>query len=563
MMTRTLSFRNLDLLSLEQRLTPHSDGGIAGVLSQGHYDVFEVHYDNGQLEIKIHDHSSGKDFSPSGAVLFAKPESKQSRPTSTAFDFIGVAAGQPVWILPQTQNPNLLYAGIASETIQAGTFAVWDTKDARLTSSVGEYIRIELVEVDGPGAFSLWSNDSFGTPTAWFASADGIDAKDVVYTEVGSHDHYNWGFTAAGTYKIQVRATTFSAADPSQAITSEIVEYRFDVDELGPNLPEPTPVIPPFIVVGADAGGGPNVRVFHRETGQLLSSFFAYETTFTGGVLVAQGDLDGDGVMEIVTVPGNGGGPLVKVFDMMGNLKNAFLALDAKFRGGLTVATGDIDGDGKAEILIGTGNGGGPIIQVLTGQGKNLFGFFAYDVNFRGGVNVAAGDLDGDGKAEIVTGAGIGGGPHVRVFDAATKAELRSFFPYDSGFRNGVFVATGDVNGDGIADIITGAGVGGGPHVRAFDFKFKIEVALADFFAYDSNARGGVRVAGLPVMHDDHQGHDHNHDDDHHHHGHIITSSGPGDAVLVKIFKTESGQATEEKAFAAFEPPFLGGAWVG
>ena len=69
----------------------------------------------------------------------------------------------------------------------------------------------------------------------------------------------------------------------------------------------------------------------------------------------------------------------------------------------------------------------------------------------------------------LATGAGPGAGPHVRVFDVSTGLPVRDFFAYAPGFTGGVRVALGDVNGDGIPDLVTGAGPGGGPHVRVFN----------------------------------------------------------------------------------------------
>src|SRR5439155_19940268 len=107
---------------------------------------------------------------------------------------------------------------------------------------------------------------------------------------------------------------------------------------------------------------------------------------------------------------------------------------------------------------------------------------------FVGGVHVAAGDLDGDGRADIVTGAGPGGGPNVRVFNAGGGL-ISSFMAYEPGFPGGATVAVGDVDGDGRADVVTGAGPGGGPLVKVFDIVGNLKSA---FYAYDPGFAGGV-----------------------------------------------------------------------
>src|SRR5581483_4497161 len=92
-----------------------------------------------------------------------------------------------------------------------------------------------------------------------------------------------------------------------------------------------------------------------------------------------------------------------------------------------------------------------------------LFSFFAYDAGFTGGVRVAVGAGNGDGIPDIITAAGPGGGPNIAVLSGKDGTQLLNFFAYDQHFTCGVFVAAGDVNGDGKADIICGADIGGGP----------------------------------------------------------------------------------------------------
>lgn len=100
----------------------------------------------------------------------------------------------------------------------------------------------------------------------------------------------------------------------------------------------------------------------------------------------------------------------------------------------------DVSDDGRMDVITAPGPGGGPRVVL------------AYDAGFRGGVVVASGDVNGDGNQ--ITGAGVGGGPHVKTF------------AYDPGFLGGVVVATGDVTGDGVADLVVAADQGGGPHVK-------------------------------------------------------------------------------------------------
>jgi hypothetical protein len=144
------------------------------------------------------------------------------------------------------------------------------------------------------------------------------------------------------------------------------------------------------------------------------------------------------------------------------------------------------------------------VISLRGGAPTELTSFYAYEPAFIGGVHVAAADTTGDGVAEIITGAGAFGGPHVRVigFDSGTLTELTSFYAYDPAFVGGVSVAGGDVTGDGIAEVITGAELGGGPHVRAIDLSGGTLTEISSFYAYDPAFVGGVHVAAAETLRD-------------------------------------------------------------
>ncbi|MBV8984941.1 MAG: peptidoglycan recognition protein [Acidimicrobiia bacterium] len=243
------------------------------------------------------------------------------------------------------------------------------------------------------------------------------------------------------------------------------------------------------VVTGADSGGGPQVRVFTPQ-GAALSTFFAYAPQFGGGVRVATARFVGTTVDQIITGAGPGGGPQVRTFNMNGQPNTSFYAYGSGFPGGVYVAGGNVDGLPGDEIITGAGSGGGPHVRIFRQDGTAIGGFFAYPNGFTGGVRVTAGDLNGDGKDEIITAPGPSGGPQIRIF-RLDGTPIGGFWAYGQGFTGGVYVDTVRAP-DGKSDwIVTGAGEGGGTQVRFFTMD---GTPMGGFFLDGSTS--GVRVGG-------------------------------------------------------------------
>jgi uncharacterized protein (TIGR03118 family) len=259
-------------------------------------------------------------------------------------------------------------------------------------------------------------------------------------------------------------------------------------------------------------------------TGKLTArgSPLAVFSGFAGPVRAATGDVDGDGTPDTVLVTGPGGPVQLAVVSgaddktLLLNPTDPFG--DPSFTGGAFVDVGDVDLDGRAELVVSPDQGGGPRVVVLDVTGgalqvrANFFGID--DPTFRGGARTAIGDVTGDGTLDLAVAAGFLGGPRVAVFEgksvlagAAPTRVLNDFFAFPGPdavtLRNGVFLTAGDFDGDGKADLAFGGGPGGGPRVlvvsgdllRQGQIDQAVNTPIANFFAFDGSQRGGVRLA--------------------------------------------------------------------
>ncbi len=224
------------------------------------------------------------------------------------------------------------------------------------------------------------------------------------------------------------------------------------------------------------------------------------------------GDVNGDGVADNIVTDG----PRVSVVSGSDGrvLVKAFAPFEASYTGALNAVFVDVDGDGRSELVVSPGQGGGPVVAVYNADGMERGRFWGIDdAGFRGGVNLAAGDVNGDARPDLVVTAGAGGGPRVAIYDgkslgADARRLVADFFAFEATQTGGA--TAGLANGV----LIFGAGPGGGPRVRGVNadglfatggVKSLDDLPAAarrfDRFAGDTSARKGVALDFSGVDH--------------------------------------------------------------
>ena len=188
------------------------------ILDTGDTDI-GIGYDT-DWDLHVHKEAppNAGEYEPADAILRVNGQAQTTVPAGAAWGFLG-SAGSPVWILPQSQDPNLLFLGIGTEEIAGGIFE-------------NDEVTISLSSVTGPGSFSIFA-ESLGVPTVLMDSGDGISGADSLVLSTGTHQHFSFGFTAPGDYTVAFLGSGTLVAG-SQFTQSAPVDYFFTV------VPEPS-----------------------------------------------------------------------------------------------------------------------------------------------------------------------------------------------------------------------------------------------------------------------------------------------------------------------------------
>lgn len=480
----------------------------------------------------------------------------QNRPVSIGtFQFTGTANGVPL-VLPAVALVN----GVATFDVTGlplgiSTFNGSFSGSTSITGSTSNIVSTTTIRANASTAlFNTGANNSAPlgkdiTFTAGFASA--LNVPDVVSGTVTFKD--NGKSLAVVPIVAGLASFTTRLTLGTHAITAE---YSGDAVYAPVVIPSNFTVTNPgdAIATGAGAGGRDIVRLYNGDGTLRKDPLFAFGPDHTSGARVATGDVNGDGIPDLIIGTGPGTQARVRILDGTNDapLFESFPFED--FTGGVFVSVGDVNGDLRPDLVVTPDQGGGPRVQVISGVGfVKVADFFGIDdVNFRGGARAAIGDLNGDSIGDLVVAAGFGGGPRIAAYDGrslplGTPIKLfNDFFAFEQGLRNGVYVASGDVDGDGFSDIVIGGGPGGGPRVLAISGRTLIingataqQQLIANFFAGDPNGRGGVPVAVANLDND-------NRFD-------IVTGSGPGSRQVNSYLGKTLIPIGTPPAFATFD----------
>ena len=200
---------------LAQSVAAHEEwSSEASEISVGHVDLGPRLID-GQWRAGLrHDAETGAVWrDPNQTVLRVNDAAIMTAPDSADYPFLADVAGKPVYVVPQTQNPGVVWLG-------------WNTQDPAVTATIDRGLTMRVGPVSGPGrAWLFLQSGTFGKP---LLLADSGAAPGDVWIDSGTHVHANWAFSAPGTYTATV---TFLGTTTAGEAVSASTTLRFAVGD--------------------------------------------------------------------------------------------------------------------------------------------------------------------------------------------------------------------------------------------------------------------------------------------------------------------------------------------
>lgn len=310
-----------------------------------------------------------------------------------------------------------------------------EDNEGNVSSSVASFEYVIDTSVDAPSNVRVQSAGK-GVHVLWTrVTGQHVQRYRVFRRAAGTDD----AFRSVG--KTSNKAALFSDTHVQRGQSYEyIVRAIDDVGNVATSSSDSLTFTPrERVVIAAGVGGSPLVRVYNPKAERFTHSWYADVASNRNGIEVAVGNVDADKPDEIIVGFGVDSQPRIKVFDADGVVLSSFLAYDSTFRGGVHVTVGDVDNDGIDEIITAPGSGAAPVVKIFNKNGRQVVdAFTAYDGNFTGGTFVTAVNWDGEGGVEVAASPDAGGSPQVILYNPRNGRQLTFFYAYDRDFHGGV-----------------------------------------------------------------------------------------------------------------------------